>query len=237
MNRSQLKLAAILLLCAPSVLGAQSRTTVLLDPAHGGGDPGAILAGSLPEKQVTLALSSRLRTALAAQNFNVVATRDNDTTTLADPDLRAGIANHARAIVCLVLHATGSGSGVHLYTSNLEAPDSPGPPPIPWTTAQAGYVTESQHLANRLGLGLLADHVAALVSSASIRPLDNLTCPAVLVELAPLNNPGASPTSPSDAAYQQRVAGAIAKSLVTWREGLLSTTPRASANTDAGSQP
>lgn len=237
MNRSKLKLAAILLLCAPSLLGAQTRTTVLLDPAHGGADSGAILPGNIPEKQVTLALSSRLRAALAAQNFNVVSTRDSDTTTLGDPDLRAGIANHSRAIVCLVLHATASGSGVHLYTSSLEATDGPPTTPISWATAQAAFVAESQHLANRLGLGLLEDHVPTFASSASIKPLDNLTCPAVLVEVAPLNNPGASPTSPSDAAYQQRVAQAIAKSLVTWRGALPSTVQRTTANPDTGLQP
>ena len=52
-------------------------------------------------------------------------------------DDRAGIANHAHAAACLVLHATASGNGVHLYRSELEASEGQ-PSVVPWLTAQAG---------------------------------------------------------------------------------------------------
>lgn len=234
LEQLKLKLATLLLFCAPSVLGAQNRTTVLLDPAHGGTDSGATMASGVSEKQVTLALSSRLRTALAAQNFNVVITRDADT--LVDPDLRAGIANHSRAPICILLHATDSGSGVHLYTANLEPAEGPASP-IPWATAQASFVAESHRLANRIGLRLLGSHIPTFVSSASVRPIDNLTCPAVLLELAPSNSPGAPPIPPSDPAYQQRIAETVAKALVVWRSALPSPGAHAALPAGAGLQP
>jgi hypothetical protein len=58
---------------------------------------------------------------------------------------RAEIANHANAQACLSLHASESGSGVHLFVSSL-APIEP-TRFTPWRTAQAAWVTRSLALA------------------------------------------------------------------------------------------
>ncbi len=95
----------------------QPRFVVVLDAAHGGTDSGAHLRPDLQEKDVTLALANRLRSALQARGIAVVTTRTSDATV---PALnRAEIANHAQAAACLLLHATATGSGVHLYASSL----------------------------------------------------------------------------------------------------------------------
>ena len=83
---------------------------------------GARIAGNIAEKDITLALSSHLRAALAAQGIAVVMTRESDADLPASQ--RAGIANHALASACLILHATATGTGVHLFTSSL-APITP----------------------------------------------------------------------------------------------------------------
>ncbi len=44
-------------------------------------------------------------------------------------------------------------------------------------------------LANTLGLALLRARLPVLLSRASLRPLDNLTCPAVAIEIAPRHPP------------------------------------------------
>ena len=51
---------------------------VVLDPAHGGPETGATLSNNALEKDLTLALARRLRTALTAAGFTVVTTRDAD---------------------------------------------------------------------------------------------------------------------------------------------------------------
>ena len=90
---------------------------VVLDAAHGGDDAGARLSNGQPEKAYTLALSVRLRSLLMARGIAVVTTRESDTTVNADR--RAEIANRANAQACLSLHASESGSGVHLFVSSL----------------------------------------------------------------------------------------------------------------------
>ena len=192
---------------------------ILLDPAHGGVDSGSRITDSLSEKEVTLNLAFKLRSLLAARGFNVVTTRDSDSATEPNSpnpltlDDRAGIANHAHSVACLLLHATASGSGVHLYSSELDP--TPGEPAAnPWLTAQAPWVVQSQRLQKQLGTALTRANIPLVMSRASVRPVDSLTCPAVVVELAPN---GSDASSLNDASYQQRVAEAVAAALVFWK--------------------
>jgi len=51
---------------------------VVIDPGHGGEDPGAIGVGGLREKDVTLSVSLELRRHLQQRGFEVVMTRERD---------------------------------------------------------------------------------------------------------------------------------------------------------------
>lgn len=197
-----------------------NRTAVVVDAAHGGTDSGARIDGRLLEKDVTLQLALRLRSLLNARGFTVTMTRDTDTSIEAGTantqltlDERAGIANHARAAACLLLHATNRGNGVHLYTSQL-TPTAGEPPVTPWLTAQAAWVPMSVALERSISTALGRSHLALLSSTASVRPMDSLNCPALIVELAPEDGNVSSITS---AGYQDRVAAAIAGALLFWQ--------------------
>jgi N-acetylmuramoyl-L-alanine amidase len=60
--------------------GLRGVHTVVVDAGHGGADPGAIGAGGLREKDVTLAVALDLEKRLAARGFRVVMTRRGDQT-------------------------------------------------------------------------------------------------------------------------------------------------------------
>jgi N-acetylmuramoyl-L-alanine amidase len=199
---------------------------VVLDPAHGGTETGATLGDKVLEKDITLAVMAKLRASLQAAGFTVVSTREADNPDPPNTDQRAEIANRSHAAACIVLHATATGSGVHVYTSTLSPAadtdtESPAFVPIPWETAQAAYVSQSQSLASGLSTALNNNHLPALTGQASVRPLDNLMCPAVAVEIAPLLAPGAGSTPAADASYQQQVAASLTAAMRTWRDSLL----------------
>jgi len=204
---------------APQTAGPFNRTLIVLDPAHGGGDTGSRINDQLVEKDITLALAFKLRSLLSARGFTVILTRDTEDPSAAPGtplslDDRAGIVNHARPLACLSLHATASGSGVHLYTSEL-APTPGEPIPTPWLTAQAAWITQSRQLAGEVGTAFGRSKIPLVASTASVRPVDSFTCPAFVLELAPSTT---DPTTLNDAAYQQRVAEAIAGALVLWKD-------------------
>ena len=214
---------ALCLFTVSAALPAQSsnHNLILLDPAHGGSDLGATFNGTA-EKDLTLALAANLRALLAARNFTVAFTRDTDVALASDQ--RAATANHLHPAACLLLHATASGNGIHVITSSLIPSDTLATP-IPWDTAQSAHLSQSRSLANTLGFAILHAKLPVTLTPAALRPLDNLTCPAVAIEIAPLAN-GAHPTPPTDSAYQRRVAEAIAYALTDW----LSKQPSGSAS-------
>jgi N-acetylmuramoyl-L-alanine amidase len=190
------------------------RFLVVLDPAHGGSDDGARLGKGVLEKNLTLALAERLQAMLRNEGFAVTMTRNAD---LDLPPLnRAEIANHAQAAACLVIHATATGSGVHLFTSST----SPAARAdiLPWETAQAAYVTDSLKLESELDAALVHAEIPVTMGRASVAPMDNLACPTVAVELAPLA-PGNTTRGRAitDERYQKAVEGALAVAIGSWR--------------------
>ncbi len=199
---------------------ATPRTIIFLDPAHGGPDPGAHLPNNLLEKDVTLAFAARLRALLSTSGFTVISTHETDPAVPFPTDQRAEIGNHAHPTACLILHATASGTGIHIVTSALPAPNGFEEPhaTIPWNSAQAASIPQSLSLANDIGLALQNAKLPVILSRASLRPLDNLTCPAVAIEIAPLD-PATTPVT--DAAYQQNIAKAIAAAIGSWRSRAL----------------
>jgi N-acetylmuramoyl-L-alanine amidase len=208
---------------ATTVPGVMNHTTIVIDAAHGGADAGARIgeagANFLLEKNVTLALALKLQALLTARGFTVVMTRTTDTPTRPNApgapltlDDRAGVANHARAAACLLLHAASSGHGVHLYTSELDGVSTEAAL-LPWSTAQAAWIPGSAQLQKQLAESLRLAGVPHVVSRASVRPIDSLTCPAVAIELSP---EGESSRSVGDASYQERVAQGLASALELW---------------------
>jgi N-acetylmuramoyl-L-alanine amidase len=192
-------------------------------PHHHPSRPSTRLPNSLLEKDITLTFSTRLRSTLAAAGFTVLSTRDADPAVTFTTDQRAEIGNHAHPTACLILHATSSGNGIHIVTSAQAAPIDPDEPhaPIPWDSAQAASVSQSLSLANEIGLALERAKLPTILSRASLRPLDNLTCPAVAIEIAPLASDDSDKTPVVDLAYQQNIAKAIASAITSWRSHVI----------------
>ncbi len=198
--------------------GPAGRFVVMLDAAHGGDDAGATIVDQAgkpePEKAYTLALSVKLRSLLGARGISVVTTRESDVTMAATQ--RAEIANHAKAQACLSLHAAMNGAGVHLFISSL-AP-AQGANLVPWTTAQAAWVSRSVALAGVLNSALLHAGLTVSVGRTALTAIDSMTCPAVAVEVAPeRGHELESGAGLDDPAYQAKVADALAAALLEWR--------------------
>ncbi len=190
------------------------RLVVVVDAAHGGADTGARIGNEVLEKDVTLGLAGRLRSTLRARGIEVSTTRTGDTN-LAAAD-RAEMANRAQGAACLTIHATATGSGVHLFTSSLTPAENSRF--MPWGTAQSAYVTQSLKLESEIDSALAHASIPVSLGRASVQPMDSMTCPEVAVEIAPLvggHVTGAKPLT--DASYQKQVVDAVAAALEQWR--------------------
>lgn len=213
----------VVLLAAPGLSGLSwsqetpgARFVVVLDAAHGGDDSGGHLNDGQFEKTATLAWSVRLRSLLAARGIQVITTRESDQSL--DPAARAGIANRARAQACISLHVAETGSGMHLYASNLF------PTQVtrfmPWKTAQSGWETRSLALMGVLNSALQHGGMGVTLGRTALPGIDSMECPAVAIELAPERDADKKTTAePDNPEYQAKVAEILATALLEWRAG------------------
>lgn len=198
----------------PAPPAPSARYVVVLDAAHGGDDSGAHLSSGQQEKNVTLALSVRLRSVLSARGIQVVTTREADQSI--DRNARAETANRANAQACLSLHVTESGSGVHLFASSL-AP-TPAIHFAAWKTAQSAWVTRSLALAGVLNSALGQAGMTVTLGRTPLPTIESMTCPAVAVEIAPQRSADHKITAePDDPNYQAQIATALGAALLEWK--------------------
>jgi len=189
--------------------------TVVLDPGHGGADPGCIGQSGLEEKTITLDVSLALKKMLTERaGLNVILARESDI--LVPLERRTVIANQKRADLFISIHVNAhrdrKREGVETFFLNF----SPDPGVVELAArenatssknmgqmkdiiqkiAQNSRVDESRDLAERIQKNLLRTLAAANrgvkdlgVKGAPFWVLIGSEMPSVLVEISHLSNP------------------------------------------------
>jgi N-acetylmuramoyl-L-alanine amidase len=202
----------------PQVAGQMQRgglSVVVLDPAHGGTDPGARGTGGIRESDLVLEFSDQARRALEAQGFRVRQTRQgNDDPSLDD---RSAMANAQRGTVFVTLHVSSTGlpGTVRVYTMPDFPPATDATGMIPWDRAQAPFLDLSRKLGDIVQGQLLQTFKGSPSSAqaAAVRQLRTTAAPAIAVEV--------SSVTVDDRAELERmapgVADAIARGVAAFR--------------------
>jgi N-acetylmuramoyl-L-alanine amidase len=192
---------------------------IMIDPAHGGSEPGAVLNAAIPEKDVTLAIARRLRQELSARGIQALLIRDGDATI--STDQRAQIVNSARPSLYIAFHATSQGSGMRIYTTMLPAAGDNASPFVDWQTAQASAITRSRWVQDQVAAAIQKTGFPLRSLVAPLRPLNNVTVPALAIEIAPTTGDVSQLASVD---YQQMITAALANSIAAIR-GKLESAP------------
>jgi N-acetylmuramoyl-L-alanine amidase len=159
---------------------------VVLDPAHGGTDLGARGTGGIHESDIVLEFAAQVRTALEAQGFQVVQTRQGN----ANPsfDDRSAMANAQRGAIFVTLHiaSTGTPGTARVYVMNDMPPGTDATGLIPWDRAQAPFVSLSRKLGEQVQALLAQRFKGSPLSTqtASVRQLRTTAAPAIAVEIS-----------------------------------------------------
>ena len=179
-------------LLTPQVFTSVPRLkTIVIDPGHGGKNPGAINKNlGMIEKELTLDLAQRLKSVLESRGYRVFLTRNKDQTV--ENGNRPMIANRYKAdlFVCLHFNSVGSRSvkGIETYTftpqnqpstarSRLVDEDRKAFPTNrydPWSTLSSFYV--QRQLIKTMG------GVDRGIKKARFSMMLDLQCPGFLVE-------------------------------------------------------
>ena len=217
---------------------------VVLDPGHGGEDPGAIGKKGLKEKDVVLAVASELRTLLVGNGFDVIMTRESDI--YVPLENRTVVANQQSADLFISVHANANRNpkrrGVQTFYLNLS------PDPLVNEIAalenatstktisemqntlkkivQNSKILESRDLAYKIHenlVKLLSQHYSS-VESLGVRGgpfwvLIGGEMPSVLVEISHLSNAQEEERLKSPA-YRKQVAMGILEGILEYRRSL-----------------
>lgn len=216
---------------------------VVIDPGHGGHDPGTEAAGTVAEKDVALEIARDLASALRARGIQTRLTRDDDTfLSLAE---RTAIANRARADLFISIHLNSSAdpatSGIETYYLNNTTDratirlarmengaaggySAPGQADLNYILSdlRQGYkAAESASLARMIEAETTAEISASLgvrvnalgAKKGPFYVLVGAEMPAVLVECGFLSNAGET-RELTEPRYQQAIADGIADAVV-----------------------
>jgi N-acetylmuramoyl-L-alanine amidase len=170
---------------------------VIIDPGHGGEDPGAIGPRGTHEADVALGIGRLVKAALERQGMHAVLTRNDDSTVALED--RPDLAERYGGVVFVSIHANASTDpGVQGTTTYYYTPQS---------RALAEMVqAEVVRALGEPDRGILAARFYVLV---------NTQMPAILVETAFISN-AAEEAMLRDPAVQTRIAEAIARGIAAF---------------------
>jgi N-acetylmuramoyl-L-alanine amidase len=159
---------------------------VVLDPGHGGTDPGARGTGGIRESEIVLDLAVQVRRALELQGFQVAQTRQGNENPSFDD--RSATANAQRGAVFVTLHisSTGLQGTVRVYVNSDLPPVAASNGLIPWERAQAPFLGLSRRFGD-LVQGELTQRFKGspdAAQTASVRQLRTTAAPAIAVEIS-----------------------------------------------------
>ena len=218
--------------------------TIVIDPGHGGKDPGAV-SQARQEKQIVLSLSKTLRDILVKKGYNVRLTRETDVHIPIRK--RTQFATDQKADLFISIHANAStarsAAGIETYYLSLASDESAR---ITAMRENAGAEYNMKELDALVGRILkesksvesrrLAEFIQAQLTSgkqvknrgvkrAPMVILIDAKVPAVLVEVGFISNPQEGKKLTTKA-YQRQLATSIAKGIEQYIKNL----PPAAAN-------
>jgi N-acetylmuramoyl-L-alanine amidase len=200
---------------APVPAPMARRYFAVIDASHGGDDHGEALSASLLEKDVTVAFARGLRQELESRGVTTLVLRDSDANLAVDQ--RAVFTNADHAAIYIAVHATSLGHGVRVYTTLLPFGQDDHGPFKSWTTAQRASLPVSQSAANLVAGELQKRQLPVRTLSAPLRPLNNITGPAIAIEIAPQGQDVSQLMAPD---YQQLISSAVATAIAGARDQL-----------------
>ncbi len=177
--------------------------TVVVDPGHGGYDPGAVGPTGLKEKDVALSVGLKLGKLLEAKGIRVVYTRSSDVVSWPsnvsqDLQKRVLISNQANANYYVSIHC------------NSAVPDANGTETYWWNGGSAA----SQRLATYVQQELISKlgTTDRKVKTAGFYVIKYTDAPAILAELEFISNPTGEKNLRSEA-FQDKSAQALANGI------------------------
>lgn len=174
------------------------RIVVVIDPGHGGGDPGAVGIGNIHEADVVLTISQQVASLLQQQGIQAVLTRNSDIEIDLEP--RVQMAEQANATLFVSIHANSMG---------MDRPDVNGVETYYYASGAELAQTIQDSIISSLGM------TDRGIRQARFYVLRRTSMPAVLVETGFVTGSEDAPRL-ANASFQSQMAIAIARGILQY---------------------
>lgn len=227
----------------PLAIKAHKKMRIVVDPGHGGKDPGA-MRGKYREKDWNLAVGKELARLLSKGDFEVKITRDTDVFIALSE--RSKIANNFKADLFVSVHVNATknsrANGFQVYFRSEKATDREAAETaaleneamqyeevhynfvdaLLQSLAKNEYINESSKVAGyvknavykQAGIGIAVDQKNA-IRQANFYVLKGVQCPSVLVEMGFISSPK-DRAKLSQSAVQKKMAQGIYNGVVNY---------------------
>lgn len=189
-----------------------SSFTILIDPGHGGYDPGKVSPDGIEEKDINLAISLKLYSLLSDMGYHVYLTRDNDSS------LNASGAGNKKASDLTARTQLAKTVGADLYLSihqnSYSAEYVHGAQVFYYSTSGSGKAL-AENIQRHLISDADPDNHRDAKGNSGYMVLKESPCTAVIVECGFLSNADEC-SRLCDYSYQQALAAAIANAVDEW---------------------
>lgn len=183
----------------------ENKKTILLDPGHGGIDPGKVSVTGTNEKEINLEIAKKVEKLLTDHGYEVIMTREDDNGLYKDSDTNKKAADMKKR--CLMAEENNADILVSIHQNSYQSEGVKG--------AQVFYYSNSEEgkkLAKAIQKGfkeiLDTGNGREAKANDSYYILLNVKCPAVIAECGFLSNYEEAQLLEKEK-YQEKVAEAI----------------------------
>ncbi len=186
--------------------------TIVIDPGHGGPDPGKISPSGILEKDINLQISSTLKTLLKNRGYNVIMTRYDDNDLSSENSKHTKVDDLAKRVS--IMSQDDVSLVVSIHQNSFQNTTSCGPQVFYYEKSKEGKALAS-HILNSMNNSLDISDPRTIKSNLDYYILKNSTAPAVIVECGFLSNPTETKLL-SDEHYQLKLCRSIYLGIINY---------------------
>lgn len=195
---------------AEEVSGTETKDSflIVIDPGHGGSDPGKVSDNGLLEKDINLEIALLLKEELGS-DYRVILTRESDAGLYSENDTNKKASDMRER--CRIIEEEKADMLISIHQNSYTDPDVKGAQVFYYThSAEGKKLAES--IQNSIKEIASPDNNRVSKSNNDYYMLLHTSCPAVIVECGFLSNPGEAELLNSKD-YQKLIVSAIRKGI------------------------
>lgn len=192
--------------------GKVKSQVIVVDPGHGGVDPGMLGVGGLEEKTINLEVSMKLKSALEERGFTVVMTREEDKGLYDEASNNMKSQDMQRRIA--LINDTKPALTVSVHQNSYQDSGVKGPQVFYFQHSQEGEKL-AKAIQDSLNAGLNVERPRTAKGNTTYYLLKKSEGTLVIAECGFLTNPDEASLLQTEE-YQKKVAEALAEGIVTY---------------------